>query len=96
MAADRFDVLAVIEYTDKTTGQPKSSFKKIGTAFRTKTGGFSVNLFAFPVNGKCLISEERQEGKGGYRGSKGGYGNKQQAPQQNQDAEPPQDDEPPM
>jgi hypothetical protein len=44
----RLDAVAVSEYTDRA-GEKKSKFTRIGTAWETKNGGWSVELDALPV-----------------------------------------------
>lgn len=62
--ADRMDVLTAREYEDKATGQTKTSWTKIGTAFKARDGeGWNVILDAFPVSGKLMLREPRQDGE---------------------------------
>ena len=96
--ANRLDVFIIKTYKDKNTGAEKTQYVKIGVAFETKSGdGFSVILDALPVDGKCTLLPPRENG---FRGKSGGGGNRYQGnpkpQQQNQDAEPPQDEEPPV
>jgi hypothetical protein len=44
----RLDAVAVSEYTDRG-GEKRSKFTRIGTAWETKNGGWSVELDALPV-----------------------------------------------
>lgn len=46
--AERLDALTVREYTDRD-GNKKSSWTKIGAAFPTRDGGYSITLDALPV-----------------------------------------------
>ncbi len=54
------DKPTLIAYTvlDFTTseGQKKSRWREIGAAWPTKNGGFTVTLFAVPVDGKLTLS----------------------------------------
>ena len=45
---DRLDALVVREYTDRD-GNKKSTFTKIGAAFATRNGGWSIALDALPL-----------------------------------------------
>lgn len=42
--SDRLDVLVVTKYQDKATGEDKNRWTKVGAAFSTKTGGWSIKL----------------------------------------------------
>ena len=54
-AADRFDVYVVDDYKDKT-GEEKSHWTRIGTAWPHKDGkGFNAELRALPVSGKLVL-----------------------------------------
>jgi hypothetical protein len=54
-AADRYDVYVVDEYKDKT-GEEKSNWTRVGTAWPHKDGkGFNAELRALPVSGKLVI-----------------------------------------
>jgi hypothetical protein len=56
-AADRFDVYVVDEYKDKT-GEEKSNWTRIGTAWPHKDGkGFNLQLTAFPMSGKLVMRQ---------------------------------------
>lgn len=45
---ERLDAVVAREYTDRD-GNKKSSFTKIGAAFATRNGGWSVTLDALPL-----------------------------------------------
>ena len=61
--ADRMDVLTAREYEDKASGQTKTSWTKVGTAFKARDGeGWNIILDALPVNGKLVMREPRQDG----------------------------------
>lgn len=46
--SERLDALTVREYTDRD-GNKKSSWTKIGAAFPTRDGGYSITLDALPL-----------------------------------------------
>lgn len=46
--ADRLDALVAREYADRD-GNKKTAFTKIGVAFATKNGGWSLTLEALPL-----------------------------------------------
>lgn len=46
--SERLDALVVREYTDRD-GNKKSSWTKIGAAFPTRDGGWSITLDALPI-----------------------------------------------
>lgn len=46
--AERLDALTVREYTDRD-GNKKSSWTRIGAAFPTRDGGYSITLDALPL-----------------------------------------------
>lgn len=46
--ADRLDALVAREYADRD-GNKKTAFTKIGVAFATKNGGWSLSLEALPL-----------------------------------------------
>ena len=46
--SERLDALTVREYTDRN-GDKKSSWTKIGAAFPTRDGGYSITLDALPL-----------------------------------------------
>lgn len=48
------------EYTDKATGELKTSWSRIGAAFEGAKG-ITVVLNALPVNGKLFISEYQEQ-----------------------------------
>lgn len=45
---ERLDAVVAREYTDRD-GNKKSSFTKIGAAFATRNGGWSITLDALPL-----------------------------------------------
>ena len=52
---DRYDVYVVDDYKDKT-GEEKSNWTRIGTAWPHKDGkGFNAELRALPVSGKLVL-----------------------------------------
>jgi hypothetical protein len=54
-AQDRYDVYVVDDYKDKT-GEEKSNWTRIGTAWPHKDGkGFNAELRALPVSGKLVL-----------------------------------------
>jgi hypothetical protein len=62
------NVLTVEEF-DGAAGKPMRNWTKIGVAFpHADTGGFNIELRAFPRDGKLVVlppqSEERDERKG--------------------------------
>ena len=70
MANKRLDVIVSKQVGDK------KYWTKIGAAFETDKGGFSVYLDALPIDGKLLLTYPREDrgnfpsagGGGGYRG----------------------------
>ena len=46
--AERLDALVAREYTDRD-GNKKTSWTKIGAAFPTQNGGYSISLEALPL-----------------------------------------------
>ena len=46
--SDRLDACIVTKYADKTSGEEKNRWTKVGAAFPTKTGGWSIK-FDMPV-----------------------------------------------
>lgn len=53
----RMDILATREYD--AGGQTKTAYTRIGTAFQTRNGGWSLIFDALPVNGKALLMEPK-------------------------------------
>jgi hypothetical protein len=52
---ERYDVFVVENYEDKT-GEEKSTWTRIGTAWPHKDGkGFNAELRALPVSGKLVL-----------------------------------------
>lgn len=68
--ADRMDVLTSREYEDKKSGEKKTSWTKIGMAFKARDGeGWNIQLDALPVSGKMILREPKPyEGRGGGGG----------------------------
>lgn len=65
-------VLAMRDYTD-ADGNEKTFFTRIGTAFATKAGGFTIEFDAVPVSGRCLIAgpdEDREDEAPKKRGAR--------------------------
>lgn len=58
----RLDALAIREYTDNS-GEKRTAFTRIGVAFETRNGGWSVLLDAIPAptegQFKILLTEPR-------------------------------------
>jgi hypothetical protein len=53
--AERYDVFVVENYADKT-GEEKSAWTRIGSAWPHKDGkGFNAELRALPVSGKLVL-----------------------------------------
>lgn len=58
-AAIRLNVSTPNTYTDKTTGEEKTHWTNVGSAFETERG-IQVILNALPTTGKLFISEVKE------------------------------------
>jgi hypothetical protein len=77
--ATYYEAVAPREYTDKNTGEQKSTFTRIGVAFPFKEKeGFSIQLDAIPAPQegvyKILLVPPRQKDNASQQGSKASYG----------------------
>lgn len=60
MSKETFQVLSAIDYFSKEN--KKTTWQKIGIAFRTKDGnGMHVLLNALPINGRLLIKKNENK-----------------------------------
>lgn len=61
MSKTPHDVLIGEEYKDKTTGEVKTSWTKVGTVFQDENGGFSGSMTAgLALSGKFIIRERKK------------------------------------
>ncbi len=64
--AKPWNVLTPVDYGDPdANGRRKTRWVRCGAAFQREGGGFSIIFDAFPVNGKAMIMEPREDDRGG-------------------------------
>jgi hypothetical protein len=54
-------IYSLSKYTDKKTNQEKTSFKRIGAAFKNRDGSLTLELEAFPVSGRAQVRDEDKD-----------------------------------
>ena len=77
--ANYYEAVAPREYTDKNTGEQKTSFTRIGVAFPFKEKeGYSIQLDAIPAPQegvyKILLVPPKPKDNASQQGSKASYG----------------------
>ncbi len=61
LSARRFDAYAVRKYADKTTGEERTDWQRIGVAWRHTDGqGLNIHLTASPVDGTIVLRVPKQ------------------------------------
>ena len=56
-----FDLCVGAEYQDKTTGEGKTKWTKIGVMRESSKGGFTIFLDALPLTGRIQAFEQREK-----------------------------------
>lgn len=65
MSKTPHDLLIGEEYKDKTTGEVKTAWTKVGTVFEDENGGFSGGVTpGIALTGKFIIRERKKRDEG--------------------------------